>query len=612
MKINQSDSSGTTLSSSSFNAEASQVADLIVSYLQQIGVEYVFGVPGGSIEPFYNALARQQRQGGKIQPVFVCHEATAAFMADGYSRYSGKLGVCVATSGPGASNLITGIACAYENHIPLLVITGQPPLPNFGKGALQESSGNGVDMVSMMHHCTRYNSLISHVSQTESKLVCAIMCAMHATKGPVHLSIPVDIHRQDVNSSAPQYDLAQLLHPRRSFFDQVSVKQLIFELEQATQPLFLIGEGAHGAIEAMMKLLMLTGASFFTTPNAKGLINANHSTYLGVFGFGGHSKAAKMLAETSKLVIAFGVDFGEFTSGGWSNSVLNTRLIHVDSVEDNFSRSPMAKLHVFGDIRTVCNQVGEHILDNNQIKLPVGPKHNERNILNLIDTEQIEKYHSDATPIKPQRLMHELSALFPAGTRFVADAGNSMVWAPHFLQVKNRRKIPERRRERNDYINERRSAYSNWLSLALNFAPMGWAIGAAIGGALAKPGQPIVCITGDGSFLMSGTGITTAVLLKVPIIYVILNDGVYGMVMHGQRLAGAEPIGFQLPTVNYKALAEAMNVLSYSINSIQDLEKLDIEKLCCHPGPVLLDVIIDSEEVPPMKMRLDALGSLPV
>jgi acetolactate synthase-1/2/3 large subunit len=255
MKIDQGGLTNSMQSSANCNTEVSQVADLIVNYLQQIGVEYVFGVPGGAIEPFYNALARKQRQGGNIKPVFVCHEATAAFMADGYSRYSGKLGVCVATSGPGASNLITGIACAYENHIPLLVITGQPPLPNFGKGALQESSGIGVDMVSMMHHCTRYNSLISHVSQIESKLVAAIMCAMHATKGPVHLSIPVDIHRQDVSNSAPQYDLAQLLHQRRSFFDQVTVKQLTFELERATQPLFMIGEGAHGGIEAVMNWL---------------------------------------------------------------------------------------------------------------------------------------------------------------------------------------------------------------------------------------------------------------------------------------------------------------------------------------------------------------------
>jgi acetolactate synthase-1/2/3 large subunit len=210
---------------------------------------------------------------------------------------------------------------------------------------------------------------------------------------------------------------------------------------------------------------MLTDALFLTTPNAKGLINANHNAYLGVFGFGGHAKAAKILAETSKLVIAFGVDFGEFASGGWSDSVLNSRLIHVDSVEDNFSRSPMAKLHVFGDIRTVCNHVSEHILDNSQTDFSVSPKHNDCHTLSLIDAEQIEKYHSDATPIKPQKLMCELSRLFPAGTRFVADAGNSMVWAPHFLQVKNRRKMPERRIVRNDYINERRSPYGNWLSV---------------------------------------------------------------------------------------------------------------------------------------------------
>jgi len=133
------------------------LADLLVAYLEQIGVEYVFGVPGGHIEPLYNALARSRRRGG-VQHILARHEAGAAYMADGYARETGRLGVCCATAGPGASNLITGVACAYENHIPLLVVTGQAALPTFGRHPLQESTCTGVDVLAMLGHCSRYNT----------------------------------------------------------------------------------------------------------------------------------------------------------------------------------------------------------------------------------------------------------------------------------------------------------------------------------------------------------------------------------------------------------------------------------------------------------------------
>lgn len=144
------------------NTTVYDAADLMVHALELLGVEYVFGVPGGAIEPLYNALARSARRGGP-QAVVARHECGAAYMADGYARETGRMGVCIATSGPGATNLITGVACSYENNVPLLVITGQPPIHSFGKGALQESSCTGINTVGMFRHCTRYNSLVSHV-----------------------------------------------------------------------------------------------------------------------------------------------------------------------------------------------------------------------------------------------------------------------------------------------------------------------------------------------------------------------------------------------------------------------------------------------------------------
>ena len=201
-----------------------EVADLLVAYLEQIGVEYVFGVPGGAIEPLYNALARSERRGG-IRHILARHEAGAAFMADGYARETGNIGVCCSTSGPGATNLITGVAGAYDNNIPMLVITGQPALPAFGKHPLQESACTGVNVLGMFRHCTRYNSLISHPKQLEPKLIAALQRATRAPRGPVHLTVPVDVFRSKSALATPSYDLRQLLAPS-SMIDEDSVDTL--------------------------------------------------------------------------------------------------------------------------------------------------------------------------------------------------------------------------------------------------------------------------------------------------------------------------------------------------------------------------------------------------
>jgi acetolactate synthase-1/2/3 large subunit len=226
-------------------------------------------------------------------------------------------------------------------------------------------------------------------------------------------------------------------------------------------------------------------------------------------------------------------------------------------------------------------------------------------------------FYSDAVPIKPQRLMKELSERFPFSTRFVVDAGNSMLWAPHYLSPLNRRGHGDRRYRADEAgepqsrtFSERRSTCSNWLRLALEFCPMGWAIGASVGIARANPRCPVVCITGDGSYLMSAQEISTAAEENLPVVYVILNDHAYGMVMHGQRLAGAERIAYELPRIDFCKMAEAMGIAAHVIESPADFDLIDFDRLLSRRGPTLLDVRIDREEQPPMIMRLKTLGSV--
>lgn len=558
---------------------------MLVAYLEQIGVEYVFGVPGGAIEPLYNALARSARRGGP-RSVVARHETGAAFMADGYARETGKIGVCCATSGPGATNLITGVACAYENEIPMLVITGQPSLHLLGRGALQESSGAGIDTVAMFRLCTRYSALISHPDQLERQLTNALLSAYQPTPGPVHLSIPMDVHRSLLKCGL-SYDLSHLLRPL-SAVDDAAVRELQAQLAQAQRVVVLIGSGCGEAIDLVIELVERMGAVFVVTPDAKGFISPRHPSYRGVFGFAGHRSAVAAMEDKGvDLILVVGSNLSEWTSNGWSEAVLNNRLVHIDSFEAHLARSPMARLHVRGGIRPVFERLLRTLRRDATKEISVG----EKRRFKKISVDDPFKPASVVAPIKPQYLMRELGWRSPPDTRFLTDSGNSTTWAIHHLAM-----------------HDHRPSAGGWMRVTMNFAPMGWAIGGAVGTALGNRSVPVVCITGDGSLLMNGQEMTVALTEKLTILFVILNDAALGMVKHGQRLAGAEQIGFELPTVDFRLLAESMGIPGHVIHTAQDFENLDLDAILRHPGPTVLDVRVDREEAPPMELRLRTLG----
>lgn len=568
-----------------------EIADLIVAYLAQLGVEYVFGVPGGAIEPLYNALARSARRGGP-RPMVARHESGAAFMADGYARETGRIGVCCATSGPGATNLITGVACAYDNGVPLLALTGQPAMAHFGRGALQESSCTGIDTVSMLRHCTRYSSLVSHPEQLEHKLAAALMRAAGAPPGPVHLALPLDIQRSAIVTATPRFDLRSKTSPG-GLLDEEAFLELDRLLCGARRPVLVLGGRVGEAAPAFLALAERQGMPFVTTPDAKGLVDPRHPGFHGVFGFAGHAAAEALLRDPEvDLVLAASVSMSEWTSNGWCDALLNDRLVHLGAADEHLARSPEARLHVRGNLRRIaerllkpaagaCGAAPEAIADARRRRLAEG---------------ECPPVSDADRPIAPQRLMRELAARFPPSTCYLADAGNSAAWAVHCLASRHR---PGERQRR------------GWLRVTMEFAPMGWAIGAAVGTAAGNPQAPVVCITGDGSLLMNGQELTVAVAERLNVVFVVLNDRALGMVKHGQRLAGAEPVGFELPAIDFAAMARAQGAAAHTLRCLADFDDLDVPALLARPGPTLLDVHIDPEQVPPMGLRMRVLGTAP-
>ncbi len=595
---------GQLLASPVQTASPIDVADLLVAYLRQLGIEYVFGVPGGAIEPLYNALARSAREGGP-EVITARHETGAAFMAYGYYMGKKRLGVCCSTTGPGATNMITGVATAYENSTPMLVITAQTALSSFGKGAFQESSDTSMDILGMFQYCTKYNSLVSHAEQFEQKLYSAIMSAYHHS-APVHLSIPMDIFRCAASSQQPSYDLTPLLSSN-DFIDNDMLLAFIQELESAKNIVLVIGEGCIDAIGTILAIAFMLQAKIVTTPHGKGLVSPYHPLFRGVVGFAGHQSAIKQLADPDvDLVVAIGSNLSEWASNNWSKELLmNNKLVHVESVQSNFTRSPMAKLHVHGNINSIFEKVIAALFSQSntaviqqQVQQQIHIEYDAANRFSrhfILDDEH--KCRDDSTPIKPQRLMYELTEIFPPQTCYLADVGNSFSWTVHYLHPHDRRMAGKRQR-----------GYGVFHS-CFEFAPMGWAIGAAVGMAMSRPNIPIVCITGDGSWLMNGQEITVALQRNLNIIFIILNDSALGMVKHGQQLNNAEQVGHQLPDVNFAAMAAAMGIDAFIIESPDDLLKLDMAAINKKSGPVLLDVRIDAREIPPIKSRINVLAA---
>jgi len=287
----------------------------------------------------------------------------------------------------------------------------------------------------------------------------------------------------------------------------------------------------------------------------------------------------------------------------------------------------MAKLQVIGSIGVVCQYLIEHVssLELPDVKTRASLQQSIiKDGVTNVDTQPLmphcklsepQKFIDDSSPIKPQRLMNDLGQIFPPGTRYLADIGNSFAWATHYLHPAERRIGNRRSWVRSDFLDPgRRRDGQPWVDTAnyragIEFASMGWAIGAAVGTAFANPECPVVCITGDGSMLMSGQEITVAQMEGLSIIYVILNDSALGMVKHGQKLANAAEIAFQLPKVDFNLFAQSMGIEAYTIHSPSDLAKLDIHSLCEKRSPILLDVYIDPEEVPPMGLRVELLNS---
>ncbi len=562
-------------------------ADRLISYLERLDISCIFGVPGMNNDALVSAAAVSEKRGG-LKWILSRSESGAAYMADGFYRESGRLAVCCSTSGPGFTNMMTPVANAFVDSIPVLVITTQPPSSVMGRGAMQEMSNVGVDALMMFSSCTRYNTVVSHIDQLEPKLLAALSHATGPTPGPVHLAFPSDIFQQHVEMDVKQASLfafqGQTITP-----NDKCLKLLEILLRGSKSGVVVIGEGCEGALLPLLKYAEYRQWPVVTTPMGRGLISSDHPLFRGVFGMAGHESARQELLEAqAETVLVVGVNLDETATCGWDGStILTDRMIHVNANPERLARSHMAKLNVLGSPESVfdyiCKQWQKSLANKPVSHKPVEHLRSSYNVRLLHEAD----CHRNDFPINPRRLISYLSRLSPPEVRCYADAGNSFFWATHYWKP-----IFEHAKQ------------INHLRMSMSFASMGWAAGAAIGSAFANREVPILCLMGDGSYLMNSQEISVACQHHLNVVFVILNDSQLGTVRHGQKLVGNENHANKLPDVNYAMIAAAMKIESYRINTIAELEALDFPALFNQTGPVLLDILIDPEIAPPMGIRV--------
>ncbi|MEI6347731.1 MAG: thiamine pyrophosphate-binding protein [Bacteroidota bacterium] len=555
-----------------------RVSNVIIELLLEENIKYIFGITGKAISPLIDAILDYE----SIDFISSKHESGAALMAYGYAQGSSNIGVCCGTTAGGSTNLATGVATAYMNSIPLLVITGQISTFEYIKGAFQESTGFGqsINTVDFFKPITKESFSIITAEMVVDALRYAIKSATSGRMGPVHVSIPFNIQLEEIEYNHKVNVEKPLLSSL--FFDNSSINETLNYIKSASKPVFLIGWGGvlSGANIEIIHIAEKLKIPIATTLQGKGAIPTNHPLCLGIMGVCGHQIAADYIFEESDLIIAVGTSFGEFTSFNWDKRFLKDKnIIQIDIDSREIGKNYPVAIGLVGDAKVIIHHLKD-IIDKSNINIKNSGLEIEKQIKSTIKYFNSHLLDNSSIPIKPQRVMNELANIAPDNTIFLADSGSHWAWAMHYLPIcKNGGFYP-----------------------AIGLGAMGASICSSIGVKLGKPNNPVICICGDGSFLMNGNEIVTAEQFNIAVIWVILNDSKYNMPEKSLKKMFNRTIGVTLSKTNFLKVAEAYNVKGYRVENPNELQKVFTEALTLNK-PVVIDIVIDPEEVAPFGQR---------
>ncbi len=466
----------------------------LVTMLERKGVDTMFGYPGGSVIPIYDEL-----YDADLRHILVRHEQCAGHMADGYARASGKPGVCLATSGPGATNLVTGVATAFADSVPMIAFTGQVGTGSLGLGAFQE-----VDAYSVMMPITKHNFRVLDVSRLPHAITEAWEICQTGRPGPVHIDLPVDQMNSDVDESLldEEYGIKPVCEELSGFDEAVQW------IRAANRPIIVVGGGAVDACEEVMELSQLLQAPVDTTLMGMGVVPSTYDLCMGPLGMHGRMSALHAMNEAD-LIISVGSRFSDRTYSQKSRMKSpDGKVVHIDldAVEFNKHRHPAANLQC--DSKKAVRMLIE------ALKPSYVPRREWADRARMFKSRCACDPDFGCTPIVPQKVMHEINRFIGDDTIVTTDVGQNQMWAMHFLDIEKPRRF---------------------LSSG-TFGTMGYGLPAAIGAKAARPDMNVMAITGDGGFQMVMQELSTSLAEDLPVTVVLLNNGTLGMVRQWQKL----------------------------------------------------------------------------
>ncbi|MBN2074510.1 MAG: thiamine pyrophosphate-binding protein [Dehalococcoidales bacterium] len=556
-------------------------SDIIVKILETNDTRYVFGVPGGHLCKFYDSIYYSD----EITPILTKHESGASFMATGYAQVSHKLGVCTGTVGPGATNLVTGIASAYMDSIPVLVITAQVGSSAIGKGGLQESTGVGrtVDHVELFDGMTKYSERITSIDKVRENIQNAYRLAINGRSGPVHLDVMANVFAGEIDITQDELNRKIKRVPTAAIFEDVNkVSDLILS---AKKPAILAGAGALNACTEILSLAEMLGIPVATTLRAKGIIPEDHELSLGCVGLYGTNIANKYLRDGIDVLIAVGTSFSEFTSHAWDSRFQPSEaLIQIDIDAWELGKNYPATVGLMGDADIILHQILEAVKRKN-------PSTRLTDTSNLKKMKEQREYFadpkmlSDAVPLKPQRFMKLLRDSLADDTIVFGDIGNTLPWLENFFLSK----------------------MSNTFFICSSLASMGYGVSASIGGQIAATDRRVICVCGDGDFQMQGMEVATAVNYNIPVIWFVLNNQSLAMISDLQNLMfGGRRVSSEFINPDFVKFAEAMGAVGLRITRPDEVETV-VKEALEKKRPTVVDVLIDADEAPSFDARAEAM-----
>ena len=544
-------------------------AQIVIECLKEQGVDTVFGYPGGAILNLYDELYKHT---GEIKHVLTSHEQGASHAADGYARSTGKVGVCFATSGPGATNLVTGIATAYMDSVPMVAITCNVTVPLLGKDSFQE-----IDIAGITTPITKHNFIVKDVDKLADTIRRAFKIAKKGRPGPVLVDIP-----KDVTAAKAEYIFKEAEEIARisDTITEEAVEKALSMIKKSKKPYIFVGGGAvisdaHAQLKEFVKKV---DAPVCDTLMGKGAFDGTDDLYTGMLGMHG-TKTSNLGVSECDLLIAIGVRFSDRVLGNAKKFASNARILQFDVDPAEINKNVKAHTAVIGDVKEILTRINAQLTQQNHTDW----------IAHVFDYKVKYPLKYPETGLSGPFVVEKIYQETKGDAIIVTEVGQHQMWAAQYYK----------------YSKPRTLLSSGGLGT------MGYGLGAAIGAQMANPDKQVINIAGDGCFRMNMNELATAVRQNLPLIQVVINNHVLGMVRQWQNLFYEERYSATILNdgVDFVKLAEAMGAEGYRATTREEFADA-FKKALASKKPVLIDCIIDSDDkVWPMVAPGEAISS---